>query len=62
MLHKPEAIIREAGQIFSLEDCDLLMTGTPAGVGPVLRGDRFTGIIMEKGDVVVEQSWVADEP
>jgi 2-keto-4-pentenoate hydratase/2-oxohepta-3-ene-1,7-dioic acid hydratase in catechol pathway len=62
MLHKPEAIIREAGQIFSFEDCDLLMTGTPAGVGPVLRGDRFTGKIMEKGNVVVEHSWVADEP
>ena len=32
MLHKPQAILEEARSVFSFEDNDLLMTGTPEGV------------------------------
>ncbi len=41
-----------------LEDGDLLMTGTPKGVGPVNQGDRYLGRIFEKDRLIVEGSWV----
>ncbi|MDA0679158.1 MAG: fumarylacetoacetate hydrolase family protein [Proteobacteria bacterium] len=35
--------VAELSTLFRLEPGDLLFTGTPAGVGPVLAGDRITG-------------------
>ncbi len=58
MMYKPDEIIAEVKSFLSLEDDDLIMTGTPAGVGPVNRGDRFTGRILENEDLIVEGSWV----
>lgn len=58
MMYKPDKIIAEVKSFLSLEDCDLIMTGTPAGVGPVHANDRFTGKIYENEDLVVECSWV----
>lgn len=58
MMYKPDEIIAEVKSFLSLEDGDLVMTGTPAGVGPVHAGDRFTGKIFEKEELIVEGSWV----
>jgi len=58
MMYKPDEIIAEIKSFLSLEDDDLIMTGTPAGVGPVHAGDRFTGKIYENEDLIVEGSWV----
>lgn len=58
MMYKPDEIITEVKSFLTLEDGDLIMTGTPAGVGPVHAGDRFTGKIFENEDPVVEASWV----
>ena len=41
MLHKPDAILSEISTFLTLEDGDLIMTGTPKGVGPLRVGDRF---------------------
>lgn len=38
----PEVIAHLSG-LFTLEPGDLIYTGTPAGVGPVVAGDRLTG-------------------
>ncbi len=35
--------IAELSTLFRLEPGDLLFTGTPAGVGPVIAGDSVTG-------------------
>ena len=59
MMYKPDEIIAEVKSFLSLEDGDVIMTGTPAGVGPVHVGDRFTGKIFENEDLIVEGSWVA---
>ena len=59
MMYKPDEIIAEVKSFLSLEDGDVIMTGTPAGVGPVYAGDRFTGKIFENEDMIVEGSWVA---
>jgi len=58
MMYKPDEIITEIKSFLSLEDGDLIMTGTPAGVGPVSTGDRFTGKIFEKEEMIVEGLWV----
>ena len=58
MMYKPDEILAEIKTFLSLEDGDLIMTGTPAGVGPVHAGDRFNGKVFEKDELVVESSWV----
>ena len=58
MIYKPDEIIAEVKSFLSLEDGDLIMTGTPAGVGSVHAGDRFIGKIFENEDLIVDGSWV----
>jgi len=58
MLNKPERMLAEVKTFLTLEDGDLLMTGTPKGVGPVKAGDRYLGRIFENERLVVEGSWI----
>lgn len=58
MLHKPDAILSEIATFLTLEDGDLIMTGTPKGVGPLKVGDRFHGRIFAGERAIVEASWV----
>ena len=58
MIYKPGEIIAEIQSFLTLDDDDLIMTGTPAGVGPVVEGDRFSGKIFEKDNLLVEGNWV----
>ena len=58
MLHKPHDILKEIDIFLSLEDGDVIMTGTPAGVGPIQAGDVFLGKIFENQRLVVSGSWV----
>ncbi len=45
MIHKIPEIIQAVSEVFTLEDGDIILTGTPAGVGPVVTGDRMTAEI-----------------
>lgn len=45
MVFPIDRLLREAAEIFGLEAGDLLLTGTPAGVGPLAPGDTFEGRI-----------------
>ena len=58
MLNKPPQLLNESKSFLSFEDGDLLMTGTPKGVGSVNSGDRYLGKIFEKEKLIVEGSWV----
>lgn len=58
MMYKPDEIIAEVQTFLSFEDDDLIMTGTPAGVGALQAGDRFNGKIFENENLIVEASWV----
>jgi fumarylpyruvate hydrolase len=42
MIWKVPEIIAELSKLFTLAPGDIIMTGTPAGVGPVARGDRIS--------------------
>lgn len=57
MINKPEALLAEIKNFMSLEDGDLIMTGTPAGVGPLQPADRFEGKIFENDTLLVEANW-----
>lgn len=61
MIHKPQTLFDEIDQIFSWEDGDILMTGTPKGVGPVKVGDRFNAILFEGQRYLLSAEWIAKE-
>ena len=42
MIWKVPEIIAELSKLFTLAPGDIIMTGTPAGVGPVARGDKIS--------------------
>ncbi|MBR9789223.1 MAG: FAA hydrolase family protein, partial [Vibrionaceae bacterium] len=60
MLYPPFTILDELSSYTRLEDGDVIMTGTPKGVGEVHQGDVFLGRL-KCGDVtLLETEWVAD--
>jgi len=58
MLNKPEQIVSEVGCFLSLEDNDVIMTGTPKGVGAIHKRDEFIGRVYEQEKLIVEGEWV----
>lgn len=57
MMYKPAAIVEDLASFMTLEDGDIIMTGTPAGVGEVIAGQHFNGRIVSAGKVLAEHSW-----
>lgn len=43
LIHKVPEIIVDLSKYYHLQPGDVIMTGTPAGVGPVVAGDEITG-------------------
>ncbi len=60
MMHKPDAILADIASFMTLQDDDVIMTGTPKGVGQVAPGDRFVGRIMSDDTELVSQTWIAE--
>lgn len=59
MMYPPTVILAELGKFMSLEDGDIIMTGTPAGVGAVTAGEQFVGRVHRAGEILVSASWLA---
>ena len=59
MLHSPQAILKEIQSFIELEDGDIVMTGTPAGVGEIVAGDIFEGQVRTREHVLVSKQWQA---
>ena len=59
MLYPPNVILDELSQFLVLEDFDIVMTGTPAGVGAVQRGARFAGRVLDGEDELTSCAWIA---
>ncbi|QCI28841.1 fumarylacetoacetate hydrolase family protein [Caminibacter pacificus] len=57
MMFKPWELFEDIDKIFGLNTGDIVMTGTPKGVGLVEEGDEFEGRILEKGRVIVSKKW-----
>jgi 2-keto-4-pentenoate hydratase/2-oxohepta-3-ene-1,7-dioic acid hydratase in catechol pathway len=58
MMYKPEFLVKDIEKIFGLDDGDIIMSGTPKGVGVVNRGDIFIGRILKKDKVLIEKEFV----
>ena len=61
MMTKPADILRELQTFISLEDGDIVMTGTPKGVGIIGNNDSFTGqVYLSQKDTVVDNKVLLD--
>ena len=58
MLFKPQSILAEVKSFLTLEDGDVIMSGTPSGVGKVNSGDEFIGKVFEQNELIVEHHWL----
>ncbi|MCI5075108.1 fumarylacetoacetate hydrolase family protein [Oricola sp.] len=54
MVWKAEEIVSHLSGFYHLKPGDLIMTGTPAGVGPVVAGDRLVGQIDGLEDIALQ--------
>ena len=59
MIYKPSVIIEEINSFLTLEDNDIVMSGTPKGVGSYMKGDIFVGKIFINKNEVLSQEWIA---
>tara|TARA_B110000971_G_C19906630_1_gene452575 strand:- start:91 stop:714 length:624 start_codon:yes stop_codon:yes gene_type:complete len=59
MIYTPVQIIRELETFTTLEDGDIIMTGTPAGVGEIKAGQDFEGKVLLAGKTLVSATWIA---
>ena len=60
MMYKPAQILAGIQRFMTLEDGDIIMTGTPQGVGQVQAGERFVGRIKSGDQVLVCGEWLAE--
>ena len=59
MIYTPAQIIRELETFTTLEDGDIIMSGTPAGVGEIKAGQTFEGKVLLAGETLVSATWIA---
>lgn len=59
MIYPPAEILRELRRFTTLEDGDIVMTGTPAGVGAIHPQDSFRGALLDGDRELISVSWQA---
>lgn len=57
MMYSPQTILNELQVFMQLEDGDVIMTGTPKGVGEVPAQACFTGRVWEGETLLLEKRW-----
>jgi len=58
MIYKPLEMIEEIESFMSLEDNDIIMSGTPKGVGTYSIGDRFVGEVCAGDELLIHKEWL----
>lgn len=59
MIYKVDQIISELSRFMDLQDGDVIMTGTPAGVGEIQAGECFELNLFDGNELLVSRSWKA---
>ena len=54
MIHSVPSLIVFVSSIMTLEPGDLIVTGTPAGVGRLVAGDKITAGVVGKTEMAVD--------
>ncbi|SHO57070.1 fumarylacetoacetate hydrolase family protein [Vibrio quintilis] len=62
MIYSPETILDELKTYTTLCDGDIVMTGTPKGVGMIQDGDIFLARLKSDEKTLIETEWVASPP
>ncbi len=60
MMFPPEQILADLQSFIELEDGDIVMTGTPKGVGEIQKGSQYRGTIKWEGTPITEGCWIAE--
>lgn len=60
MLYSPEVIYKDLQRFLTLQDGDIVMTGTPKGVGIINSGERFEATLSYGDNVLLSHTWVAN--
>lgn len=60
MIYKPREIFEEIQAFVDLEDHDIVMTGTPKGVGVIKEGAVYEGTILRRGELLLRHTWRAE--
>jgi len=60
MIYKPHQMIEEIESFMSFEDGDIVMSGTPKGVGAYKIGDIFEGKIYLKNKLILTTKWTVE--
>lgn len=58
MMYPPATILSELQSFMRLEDGDILMTGTPKGVGVVKAGSQYTARVFAGHEQLIEHTWI----
>jgi len=59
MIYKPKYMIEEISSFMTLEDGDIIMSGTPKGVGTYKVTDSFHAKVYLKDTLILESKWIA---
>lgn len=59
MMYKPAEILAELKTYTELNDGDIVMTGTPKGVGLIIKGTRFKGRVFIGSKELISEYWTA---
>ena len=59
MIHSPEEILKEIQSFMSLNNGDIVMTGTPKGVGVLKSGSVYQALIKSSQKILLKQQWIA---
>ncbi|BAF70567.1 fumarylacetoacetate hydrolase family protein [Nitratiruptor sp. SB155-2] len=57
MIYKPEFLLQDIEAIFGLEEGDILMSGTPKGVGAIKTGDIFEAKLWQGDRKLIQKIW-----
>ena len=57
MIFKPEVFLANIQSFMTLQDGDVVMTGTPSGVGPLYLGQELRGQIFAGETLLLEANW-----
>ncbi len=60
MMVKPDDILIQLNSFLDLEDGDIVMTGTPKGVGQIKSGSKFSAKVLSHGEELICASWIAN--
>lgn len=60
MMYKPADILAALQGFMTLEDGDIVMTGTPKGVGQIISGSEFVGKVICQDKTLVTKTWLAN--